>query len=317
MTQPGAFIAGCSMCSSNLNQPPTRAPSSSSAQSVQWRCREVPLKVGNTHDIIIDQSRTGTTPYTGFLPLTAALASLVRLQDTLFGEERKSFLRACAPSLNSKPSPFKMLHSSAVYQKALCSLMQDSALPLTHTVKATQASMRTRQALLEAENAALWKQIQARPDGLSVETVAKQRIADWSAPKMQRTGFIDCGPLCDPPTTKRRAALALFLETGKETWRVRDVANDVEADLSLLGPISDSNIAWKVTCEPIFGEHCLLGVRATADIELNLMDPGFSVTLKLSQGRGEHSSYELQFLHAKDYEYWRDIVAVELFPLRY
>lgn len=261
------------------------------SSAVQWRCREVPLQVANTCE-----QNAKPIHGAGLLPITAAYASLVRLQDTLFGEERAAFKRTCS----AVASPLKMFHSSGVYQKAVCCLLRDSMFPLCHALKATNSAMRIRQAQLELENRELRKLVQSRRE--LAERCPGSREGENEPEK-------DWGPLCDPHKSKRRNALEK-LAKGLETWKVRDMANDADADLRLFYHLSDR--IWKVTCVPIFTDyHDAVPLVAARVTSTNLMEPLFSVTLTLIGNR----SFQLQFLSASAYEFWRDLVIPELFPL--
>lgn len=77
---------------------------------------------------------------------------MTELQKILWQEERDSYLQSVTPSEASKQllHPFVIMHSSAVYQRALCRLLEYSCSPLLMVLQERKnANARRLTALLE------------------------------------------------------------------------------------------------------------------------------------------------------------------------
>eukprot|EP00903_Cladosiphon_okamuranus_P020033 g18401.t1 len=137
-------------------------------------------------------------------PLSDALERVVRLQDTLFGEERAGYLaalkqsnasaggvgRQSAEPLDAESSQYanasskdegvdllSKLFCSAVYSKSLAALSGDSAVPLAQTLRSQLNILRNRAALLDQRGLELKSQL--TPDELREATsAARSRLRD-------------------------------------------------------------------------------------------------------------------------------------------
>ncbi|CAM9675014.1 unnamed protein product [Discosporangium mesarthrocarpum] len=128
-----------------------------------WRRREVFLS--------LHHPGPGST-----VPLADALERVVRLQDTLFGEERAAYLSALkqnealtttlvggkedlededGPRGSNRPNlegVMARIFCAAAYQKSLGLILGDSAAPLVNTLMSHLENLRAREASLERQN---------------------------------------------------------------------------------------------------------------------------------------------------------------------
>eukprot|EP00003_Mantamonas_plastica_P000564 TRINITY_DN10458_c0_g1_i1.p1 TRINITY_DN10458_c0_g1~~TRINITY_DN10458_c0_g1_i1.p1 ORF type:complete len:192 (-),score=37.22 TRINITY_DN10458_c0_g1_i1:3-578(-) len=95
-----------------------------------------------------------------FTPEFKALQRLVELQIKLHDEELISYLAVMKEfSVDGHVSPLVSLHSSAVYTKALCRIMEHSCSPLLQSLNDLSDNLDTKLAAMQEEKEALLKEL--------------------------------------------------------------------------------------------------------------------------------------------------------------
>jgi len=141
---PGAFASHRSTCPVPNHQP-------SIGGGEQWRCRPVRLSVQANPN-----AEYPCMP--AYHSLTEAFRALLRLQDVLFKEEQAAYRGALGVGTGGTGESrfwLQTLNASAVYQRALCDILDSQTLPLDSLLVATRRSLQLRMQKLQAENTRL------------------------------------------------------------------------------------------------------------------------------------------------------------------